>query len=230
MASPSDKTPPRSGGNIFGNNQTRREAAGIFRITRPRREAAEKFRSYKNPVFPPLEGPFEGFFVPKFGTLLFRKLGMVRRHLFILAAMQQTFSCLHLYFMTLRVTNPTNDVLRPITERSRKIQTAKNRNPATLSQRTNPLTPSPAAKQALCFEPIQQQGPRSGPFIYFFFHIHTFGFFASRESLIPSSSKTKRNGPFPFGQRVTVVKVNTFKRNPFCGGRVPRHNFPGGGG
>ena len=143
LASPSDKTPPRSGGKIFGNNQTRREAAENFRITRPRREAAEKFRSYKTPVFSPLEGPFEGFFVPKFGTLLFRKLGMVRRHLFILAAMQQTFSCLHLYFMTLRVTNPTNDVLRPITERSRKIQTSKNRNPATLPQRTNPLTPSP---------------------------------------------------------------------------------------
>ena len=48
------------------------------------------------------------------GTLVFRKLGMVRRHLFILAAIEQTFSCLHLYFMTLRVTNPTNDVLRPI--------------------------------------------------------------------------------------------------------------------
>ena len=86
----------------------------------------------------------------------------------------------------------------------------------------------PPTKQALCFEPIQQQGPRSGPFIYFFFHIHTFGFFASRESLIPPSSKTKRNWPFPFGQRVTVVKVNTLKRNHFCGGRVPRHKFPGG--
>ena len=138
-----NKTPPRSGGIFFGNNKPPPRSGGKFSNNKilPR-SGGENFGLEKNPgKFCPLEGPFEGFFVPQFGTLVFRKLRMVRRHLFILAAILQTFSCLHLYFMTLRVTNPTNDVLRPITERSRKVQTSKNRNPATLPQRPNPLTP-----------------------------------------------------------------------------------------
>ena len=58
--------------------------------------------------FCPLEGPFEGFFVQKFGTLLFRKLSMVRRHVFILAAIKSNTPVFVTQFHEAKVTNLTN--------------------------------------------------------------------------------------------------------------------------
>ena len=60
--------------------------------------------------------------------------------------------------------------------------------------RKKTLTLSPYCKASPSLEAIQPRHfAKRNAFIYFIKHVHTFGFFASRESLIRSSSKTKKN-------------------------------------